>query len=309
MVHERALVDLETTTDDPIRWAFVAGARILGASRATLLLRRDGERTLFPLAAIGIEPTVLSAIHVPIGEGIAGRVAERGVLLFGERDDQTFLCAPIVTDRGVEGVLNLTERVNGNHFGDDDITAVTSIAKHIAFLLQAARADGEGTPGTGKAQGASHLLQRETGLPGRETFDDMVERELARSKRAGVSFLVGLVDLHAIHAAPPNEGGTTLAVTREVGLALRHVLRRYDFVGLRRGNEFGLVLSAPVDVQEAFFSRIEGAVAEVARQLRLGIEVRIGLAACPADGTLPEDLIAQASARLANDSGIKRLSP
>ena len=100
----------DDVTPDPVNSAFVMTVQLMQAGRASLLLRRNGEPILTIAASVGITPSLVPSIEVPVGQGIAGIVAERGMVLLGSVADQTFVSMPVVTERGVEGVLNLTER-------------------------------------------------------------------------------------------------------------------------------------------------------------------------------------------------------
>src|SRR5579875_2971406 len=101
MTTDQYLHDIRDVSD-PITWAFITGAHLLGAGRASLLLRSPDEPVLSAVATLGVELTTAPTIRVPIGEGIAGLVAERGVRFVGSRNGVVFMSLPIITDRGVE---------------------------------------------------------------------------------------------------------------------------------------------------------------------------------------------------------------
>src|SRR5579859_4291193 len=63
----------------PIRSAFETAVQLLEAGRASLLLRDPNEAVLVVVASVGIDEDVLPAIRVPIGQQIAGLVADRGI--------------------------------------------------------------------------------------------------------------------------------------------------------------------------------------------------------------------------------------
>ena len=278
--------------EDPVRSAFMTGVKLLEAGRASLLLRDATEPVLVVTASIGIDASVLPSIRVPIGEGIAGLVAERGIALFGTRNGTTFLSAPVVTDRGVEGVLNLTNREGGKQYSAEHVTASRLVADHIAHLLEYGRY-------------AAH--DPVSGLPNRRAFEEMLERELARSKRAGSPFAVAFIDLDHLKAINDRFGHAKGdEVIRSIGTALQRILRPYDFAGRYGGDEFAVVLAGPSDTESGIVERISHAVAGVSEQIDVDIEISIGVAHCPEDGTNPNQLVAKADDRMYENKRAKR---
>lgn len=282
----------ESAATDPVRSAFLTGVQLLEAGRASLLLRENGEAVLTAVATVGIEPSVVSAIRVSLGQGIAGIVAERGIALFGTADSDTFLSVPIITDQGVEGVLNVTHRLDGKQYGAEHVDAAKRVAKHIGRLLE---------------YGRDAVRDPVSGLPNRRAFEDMLERELARSKRTGSPFAVVFLDLDNLKEVNDTFGHAKGdEVIRTVGTALQRVLRPYDYAGRYGGDEFALLLAAPSDSESGIAWRIADAVAELAGRLQVGITISVGVAHCPADGLSADELLAKADARMYENKRAKK---
>lgn len=283
---------LDSTPSDPVQSAFLTGVQLLESGRASLLLRDLNEPVLVVSASVGIEPSVVSSIRVPIGQGVAGVVAERGVSLYGALNGSTFLCAPIITDRGVEGVLNLTDRRGGKQYTAEHVAAASSVAAHIARLLEFGRNAAQDTV---------------SGLPNRRAFEAALDREMARSKRTGNPFAIVFIDLDNLKEVNDRFGHTKGdEVIRSVGDALQRVLRPYDFAGRYGGDEFALLLGAPSDSGSGIAWRISEAVAEIASQLQVGITISVGVAHCPIDGTNASQLVAKADSRMYDNKRTKK---
>lgn len=260
---------------EPLHSAFLAGASLLQARRASLMLRMGDDPLLTVAAAIGWEEEIIPAIHVPLGEGIAGLVAAQGITFFGIQDGTTFLSLPIVTDRRVEGVLNLSDRLGEQPFSEAHIAPARLLAAHLAQLLIYAR--------------------QVEGYDCAPDFDDMLVRELARSKRAGQPFAVALVDVVDLTGEGTNQTAGFLA---GVDQALHRCLRAYDIVSRRRERGWGVILAPPSDAHLAITDRLVSAVQHAIEGEKAEVTLRVGIAHCPRDGMQPGLLLATAEARL-----------
>lgn len=103
--------------------------------------------------AVGVEPELWPKIRVPIGEGIAGRVAEeaRPLRLRGKADRQTFnvvrerldiesaLSVPLIHEGRVLGVLNLHHATRPDAFSEDDLDFTEQLARLDAQIISQAQ--------------------------------------------------------------------------------------------------------------------------------------------------------------------------
>ena len=258
-------------TGDLVRSAFVMAAKVLQAGRASLLLRSTPGGPLIPAAAVGISPEILEEIEVTPGEGIAGTVAERGTPLLGMVGDDTFISVPVPTAGGVEGVLNLTNRVGGEPYQAEDINIANAIAEHIGHLIDHAR--------TALAP-----------LVSRTDLDDALQRELARSKRADQPFALVLI----VVEGEPLPNSSVSAISQ----ALQRSLRPYDTVVYGGSNRFGVLLAGPSEPDPELARRIGQSIARVRERDGFAVTVRVGLARSDAGGTRPSEFIAAAERNL-----------
>lgn len=295
MASTRWLKDVGDAVDDPLQWAFFTGAHLLEAGRATLLLRDGSAPELVAAAAIGVDPAVVPTIRVPIGQGIAGVVAERGALLFGIRDNTTFISAPIITSRGVDGVVNLTNRLRGKQYGDEHIAAATMLTAHLAQLLE---------------YGRRSVVDSAGESPGRQVFGEALDRELARSKRAGSPFSVAMIEIVVPGIA--GQVPTSSQIERAhslIGVALQRSVRRYDLVTRYGKDTLALLLAGPSDPESGIERRVAEVVAGVSQHVDFEISVRVGLTHCPSDGISAHALVTGAMARLGGEGPARQISP
>lgn len=291
MLSDRHTADLEDNVSDPVRWAFLTGALLLRARKASLLLRDAGEPVLVAAAVIGIDPSIVSSIRIPIGKGLAGLVAERGIPLLGARGEERFICAPIIVGDRVEGVLYITGDPQEARYEDEDLATAALVARHIGHLLTWRRA-----PST----------QPVVELPSTRDFEEMLERELARSKRLGMPLSLALIDLgDAPDTQSPEESGLIACIVTE---ALRRSVRRYDVVDHHAGGEFAVLLAAPSAPDEGVANRIAGIVHDALRGMDIDTPIRVGLAHCPRDGISSNELMTAAATRLQQSGKVRSIS-
>jgi GAF domain-containing protein len=135
-----------------------------GAEGGSLMLLDAARGELFVRVAVGVEPELWPKIRVPLGEGIAGRVAAEGrpLRLRGKADRQRFrivrerldvesaLSVPLFHQGRVLGVLNLHHGSRPDAFGETDLQFIEELAaldaqiiaraqEHAALRSQAAR--------------------------------------------------------------------------------------------------------------------------------------------------------------------------
>jgi GAF domain-containing protein len=122
---------------------------VTGAEGGSLMLLDPERRELTIRVAIGVERELWPKIRVPLGDGIAGRVARdaRPLLVSGKADRHAFqivrerldvesaLCVPLVADAGVLGVLNLHHSSRRDAFGEDDLHFMERVARLDAQII------------------------------------------------------------------------------------------------------------------------------------------------------------------------------
>lgn len=140
------MLTLDAAADDPRRLA----DQVLGlagedmqAQRCSLMLLEPGTETLVLAAVRGLAPNVTLGERVPVGRGVAGRVAAtREPLLVQDVADAqahpllqdqffttgSFISCPLVYRDELVGVLNLTNRARLGVFVEEDIERVRLLA-------------------------------------------------------------------------------------------------------------------------------------------------------------------------------------
>lgn len=144
---------LTVDTDELFTRMLEIAIGVTGADGGSLMLLDPERRELRVRVAAGLEPELWPKIRVPIGEGIAGRVAAeaRSLRLRGRADRQTFhivqdrldvesaLCVPIVHEGRVLGVLNLHHGTRPDAFSQGDLEFTEQLAYLDAQIIARAQ--------------------------------------------------------------------------------------------------------------------------------------------------------------------------
>ena len=126
----------------------------MGAQRCSLLLHIPEEKALYLAAAKGISPNVSPGYRVPVGHGVAGKVAAtREPLLVQDvaeakhhpliRDELfttgSFISFPLVYHGTLVGVVNLANRAMHGIFVDEDVERVRLLGLVISLVATQSR--------------------------------------------------------------------------------------------------------------------------------------------------------------------------
>jgi diguanylate cyclase (GGDEF)-like protein len=263
----------------------VTAVQVLKAGRASLLLRDEVQDALRVVAAVGIPPSIIPSIRIPIGEGIAGVVAERGVVLFGSRTTtETFISSPVVTEERIEGVLNVTDRLGNEAYRPEHMRETSAVAAHIATLLHY------------RSYATRDVT---TGLANRTGFIEIIEAEMARGDRTGSNLSLVFLDVDNLKQINDSRGHAAGdSALRTIANALQSITRGYDSLCRWGGDEFAMILPGATTSAFDLAKRIEAAIEASPNGDRPAIGFSLGLAKYPGDGSTSEELIARADERM-----------
>jgi len=141
-------VELTIDSDELFTRMLEIAVGVTGAEGGSLMLLDAARRELRIRVAIGVEEELWQKIRVPLGDGIAGRVAReaRSLLVTGKAsrhdfhvvrerlDVESALCVPLVADGGVLGVLNL-HSTRREAFSQEDLHFMERVARLDAQII------------------------------------------------------------------------------------------------------------------------------------------------------------------------------
>jgi GAF domain-containing protein len=149
-VTDTALSHLQV--DDLLRELLERIRDALSADTVVILLLTEDGTELVVRAAHGLEEEVRQGIRIPVGRGIAGRIAARGLPMVVEDVDAVEVASPILRARGLRSLLGaplvVDERVIGvvhvgtlsaRRFTADDTRLLQLVADRIATAIERAQ--------------------------------------------------------------------------------------------------------------------------------------------------------------------------
>jgi PAS domain S-box-containing protein len=249
----------------------------LASDTATILLLTADGTHLVPISSDGLREAVVEDVQVPIGRGVAGRIASsEGGMIFGDISEEETLSA-FLRDRVkslVGAPLRVGDRLIGvihvgssapRQFTEEDLTLLRLVADRIAFAIERARLHEAERRARHDADVANQAKDR---------FLATVSHEL----RTPLNAIVGWV--HVLRAGKPDEATLARAldvIDRSASLQARLVDDLMDMSRIITGRlrldlspvDLGAVIEAAIDVvrpaADAKEIRIETALDTAAR--------------------------------------------
>jgi hypothetical protein len=143
---------IETVLDHAMEWA----EEFMGATASSVYELDEDTGELFVRLARGEKKEPIRNIRLRVGEGIAGRVVERGEPIvvqdvdreagFSDKFDKktgfhtrSMICVPLILRNRPVGALQVINKKSGEPFSPDDLTLLTGMAQQIAVALENAK--------------------------------------------------------------------------------------------------------------------------------------------------------------------------
>ncbi len=129
-------------------------AEVLSAKIVSFMLLDQSKRDLFIKVAYGLDEEVVANTRVPVGKGIAGRVAESGepfLIKNVERsgmeiavnnpqyETKSLLSVPLKLGTAVIGVINANNKTSGKAFTESDLTLLLSMSERLSKVIERMR--------------------------------------------------------------------------------------------------------------------------------------------------------------------------
>jgi diguanylate cyclase (GGDEF)-like protein len=273
--------------------------RVFAPRNWSLLLKnpKTGELTFTVVIGSNELASELQGTKVPRGQGIAGWIAEHGEPLIiedVESDDRfdssiderlnfkthSIIGVPLKSGDRVFGVIELINKLDGEHFTPLDLKLLSTIADFTAIAVQKAYYI--------KALRKIATIDHLTGVYNRRSCMRILDREIARCHRHGSSLSTLILDIDHFKEINDTHGH---AAGDRVLLSLAQLaarcIRRVDYICRYGGDEFVMVLpdTAP-GAADHVRQRIQDALREQNEQNQIPYSVSIGaFSGCPESST------------------------
>ena len=292
-------------------------ARAVGADIGAIALPMAGESQLGVTATYGYPSVVVEHVRQAPGEGILGRVFSTGQAVVvrdvAEQPDHarrrryrssSYLAFPLTGPVGVQAVIAVTDKADGEPFDDRDLAILMSFGAPASLALGREEL-------RERTRDLAHqaTIDGLTGLFNRRYFETRLEQEIQRQRRQFDELSLLMVDLDNFKDLNDTQGHLVGdRVLREVADILRRAVRIFDVCARYGGEEFVILMpgaNAPTALRIA--ERIRRQVEQhFASGLRSGSPVSptvsVGVSSAQ-PSTTRETLIAQADSALFQAKG------
>ena len=228
-------------------------AELMRAERSSLLVFDEKSDTFTAKAATGIKADLIKGAKKNLGERVAKSVLNGGkavvvqdinkIGLSAAPEDwlyksSSFISYPIAIGGRKIGVLNVTDKANGEVYNNFDLEILHAIAPQLAVLIDRASLKNKAV----EFQQLS-ITDPLTGLLNRRYLEERVTEEIKRSNRHNFKMSFLMIDVDEFKAYNDNFGHTEgVKALQIVGICLKDTLRGADVAARYGGEEFSILL-------------------------------------------------------------------
>lgn len=248
-------------------------SELMGAARSSLMILNEQSNELTVEAALGFSADQGSSMRIKLGERVAGAVLARGTPLVvtdvdndervpglrrPEYRTKSFISFPIAVGGRKLGVINFTDRSDGEEYNADDLSMVNVMAPHLALFIDRA----EWRRKAEQFQQMS-LTDALTGLPNRRYLQERLFEEVERSKRHNTPLSFMIIDIDHFKRYNDLYGHTSGDhVLIKTARMLRRSVRAIDMSARFAGDEFCIILpETEIEHAKAIAERLRREVA------------------------------------------------
>ena len=267
----------------------------------SLLLRESQSGALKFVHATGPGSEAIQGLVLPKGQGVAGWVAEHGqpLLLEDVRHDTRFnpdvdaltgfvttsiVAVPLQARGRVYGVVELINKLDESPFTDRELLVLKTIADFAAIAIERAY----------YLRGMQRLALTDplTGLRNRRAFEQLLEREIEKTRRNHSLFALLILDVDDFKSINDRFGHSAGdEALKTVARVMTLVSRKIDCCARLGGDEFALLLPDTGDEDVPFVvRRLQRALADEATEPRFTISIGVRVV----DPASPEAILSQA---------------
>ncbi len=277
-------------------------SELLKSERSSLLIFDEKSNSFSVKAATGVRSEFLKNKSENVGDRIAKDVLKKGkpyirrdlrengvvaAPLDWKYKSDSFISYPIKIAGKEIGVLNVTDKTDGQIFDQVDLELLDVIVPHLAVLIDRALLKQ-------KAGEYEHLSVTDalTGLLNRRYLEERLTEEIQRSNRHGYPMSFMMIDVDNFKAY--NDAFTHLEgdkALRLVGKCFKSILRGADVAARYGGEEFSILLPQTNSFEaEIIAERIREKVA-LTRFPNRQVTISIGIVSCSSTVNTAQDLI------------------
>jgi diguanylate cyclase (GGDEF)-like protein len=284
-------------------------SRLIAAENWSLLLLDREKNELIFEVVVGIDKDLVKAIHIPLGKGIAGRVAETGEPIFVEdaqKDARLYKKVDQITGFTTRSIICLPLVIHGNILGvieiiniKDFVTFKTTYLPVLKILFDYAAIAIENSQFFTKIQNLS-IRDEYTGLYNARYLHKILEDLIKNSKKMHSEIALVFVDIDNFKTVVDTYGhlaGSQLL--KEIGLTISQILDKDDILIKYGGDEYIIIF--PATSQSVSLKKITKILKAVRTSEYLideskpvKVTASFGMAMYPKDASTKKDLLLKA---------------
>lgn len=299
------------TIDSEDFWLSVAqiSAELMRAERCSLLIFDEKTGAFKAKAAIGATADAVKSETETLGARVAARVLESGIPVVVENVERigvgrapadwkykskSFTSYPIEIGGRKIGVLNFTERADGDAYNEFDLDLLRAIVPQMAVLVD--RAALKDKAGEFEQLSVTDAL---TGLLNRRYLEERLTEEVRRSNRYGFPMSFMMIDVDEFKSYNDTfshpEGDKALKLVAQY---LKETLRGADIAARYGGEEFSILLPQTTADEAAIIAERVRASVDAAQFPNRKVTVSIGVASCSQIVCSPPEIVKAADKAL-----------
>jgi diguanylate cyclase (GGDEF)-like protein len=278
---------------------------LVGAEQGSLMILDNG--TLEVKAARGIDTSIVENLRIKVGDSISGSIAKKGVPLVIKDIEKaipsrknrpryktkSFISIPLKMESKVVGVINISDKITGEVFSEDDLNIILSFSNYASIALER-----EAYYSLSEELKTISMTDSLTGLFNRRYFLQRLMEEIERVKRHDECFVIFIVAIDNFKAFNDKYGHLAGdEILKSTSRSIREAVRAVDVVSRIGGEEFGVILPR-TNKEDSFIiaDRIRKSVERIRLPeekfaIKEGLTVSVGMAEYPYDAENAEELI------------------
>jgi diguanylate cyclase (GGDEF)-like protein len=288
-------LNMVSTLDQVLKLILEKTIELLSVEKGSLMLINEETDTLELKVVIGAEMDARperAEGRLKVGEGIAGMALRQGtpiaindgaknpkfkMMLPEDASVRSLLCVPLILNNRKIGVINLTNKLTGLGFTDNDKTLVATMAAQAAITIENARLYNLA------------IFDGLTNLHVARYFHLYLEKEIQRCRRYGGQVSLVMCDLDHFKSINDTHGHQVGdLVLQRLAQIIRETARTIDVPARYGGEEFAVILPE-TDLEGAaiFAERLRKAVETTPIRFRdreLAVTLSVGVANFPSSG-------------------------
>lgn len=300
-----------TQIDDEDFWTRLLqiAVELMQAERGSILVFDEKANALTTKSAIGVRADFIKAETEKLGERVAHPVLQNGKPMLAKNlsmsgfvpaptdfqyKTDSFICYPMNVGSRRVGVLNITDKADGNAYSEFDLELLNSIIPQFAVLIDRAVLKN-------KAGEFEHLSVTDdlTGLLNKRYLRERLAEETKRSNRYGYPMSLMMIDVDDFKSYNDTfghpEGDKALQI---VAHGLKETLRGADVAARYGGEEFSILLPQTTSEEaHTIAERIRQKI-EMTQFPNRKVTVSIGIASCSHIVCTPPEIIKAADQAL-----------